>query len=293
MKRLFKLSLGLILAGFFLGGCQSQKATKNQTLTVVTSLRVYSEMAQEILGTHGQATSIIDNASIEPHAYEATVKDAKKIAAADVVVANGLGYDDWLLKSAKANQNPQQKQVNIAKLANKKSGANEHFWFDLKTMILLSRHYKTLFSQIKPEFKADFVKNQAKYEKKLKVLQQKEKTIQQKTAQMNVVVSEPVFDNALTDMGFTIKNPAFAKAIEEGNDPSPQAIIDLKKQLKAHEIAFAIINEQSSGTAVKQLEKWCQAEDIKQIKVTETPPNNTTYLQWVTELLTKVKGAIS
>ena len=39
--------------------------------------------------------SIITNPATDPHDYEATPQDARRVASADYVIVNGIGYDAW------------------------------------------------------------------------------------------------------------------------------------------------------------------------------------------------------
>ena len=60
---------------------------------------------RELLGEHRRparragaldVTSIITNPNTDPHDYEPTAQDALKIASAQLVIENGVGYDPWV-----------------------------------------------------------------------------------------------------------------------------------------------------------------------------------------------------
>ena len=104
-------------------GC-AKPQTNSEQIQVVSSLDFYGEAAQAVLGQHGQVTSIINSPSLDPHSYEPTTKDAKAVAQADVVIENGLGYDQWLAKVVAGSNSKTQKVIQINQLMNRTDGAN-------------------------------------------------------------------------------------------------------------------------------------------------------------------------
>ncbi|MCH8570371.1 zinc ABC transporter substrate-binding protein [Nesterenkonia sp. AY15] len=75
-------------------------ADQGETLSVVTSTDVYADLAQQILGDTAEVTALVDNAAADPHSYEATPQDRLTVDGADVILANGGGYDPFLARLA-------------------------------------------------------------------------------------------------------------------------------------------------------------------------------------------------
>ena len=72
-------------------------------ITIVASTNVWGDVAKSIGGDRVQVVSIIENFAQDPHSYEASARDQLAVNDADVIVANGGGYDpfmDALAKSA-------------------------------------------------------------------------------------------------------------------------------------------------------------------------------------------------
>lgn len=93
---------------------------------------------------------------------------------------------------------------------------------------------------------------------------------------------QPVFDYSLTALGYQVVDQHFEKAIEAGNDPSPQDIQQLQSAIKNHEIAFFVENSQTSDHVVNGLVKLARENNVPVLKVTETKPNNTkNYQEWM------------
>lgn len=127
-QKIFAFFFAISSLVLILTGC-SKKENSSNKISIVTSTNVYADIAQNVLGKYGKATAIITNSATDPHDFEPTTADAKKVQNAKIVVANGLGYDSWLPKLAKSTN---KSAVLVGEdLMNLKNGANPHIWFDL------------------------------------------------------------------------------------------------------------------------------------------------------------------
>ena len=277
-KKFFKILTPLILALslVLLAGCSKTGTQKtNSKINVVSTLDFYGETAKAVLGDNGTVTSIINNPSVDPHSFEATTKTAKQVATADLVIANGAGYDSWV------NKLQQKQSISVAKLMGVKDGQNEHLWYNPQAMAKLADKLAAVYAKKMPSKKTEFQKNAAKYKQKIQKLNQTLKQIKQAKGSKVVAISEPVFNYSLDKMGYTISNKHFAKAVEEENDPSYSDIKNLRKQIKTKKIAFFVYNIQSESPIVKNIVALCRKNNIPIVKVTETMPHKQTYFSWM------------
>ncbi|TLP71914.1 metal ABC transporter substrate-binding protein [Nesterenkonia sphaerica] len=74
----------------------SGTAEVDAQLSVVASIDVYANLAAQIAGDTAEIEAIVDNPAIDPHSYEASPQDRLRIEQADVLIANGGGYDTFL-----------------------------------------------------------------------------------------------------------------------------------------------------------------------------------------------------
>lgn len=278
------VSLLLVILGLSFIPFKSH-ATDKKPIRVVTSLNFYGEAAKQVAGKYGDVTSIIDNASVDPHDYQPGTVQARQVSTANVIVENGLGYDEWLNKMVKSSNNrDSQKVINVAHLMGKRSGQNEHLWYEPATMRKLARQLADQYSKLDPAHRAYYQKNARKYVNSLQPVEQQIKQIKANVNINNnkVAVSEPVFDYSLTALGYQIVDQHFEKAIEDGNDPSPQDIQQLQTAIKNHEIAFFVDNAQTSDHVVNGLIKLARKNNVPVLRVTETKPNSAkNYQEWM------------
>ncbi|MFC6261514.1 metal ABC transporter solute-binding protein [Levilactobacillus fujinensis] len=262
-----------------------QSATKisaSKPIHVVTSLDFYGEVAKAVLGDHGTVTTIIKSASIDPHDFEPTPKDAALVSHANFVLANGIGYDAWMQKLVKSDASKQTTSIRVGEdVMGKKTGDNEHIWYDPETMSRVATTLAQKFSQQAPKYKQTYHRNAAAYIKSLAPLQNQLKELKQNSNQRAVDVSEPVFDYALTALGYRRNNTSFEMAIENGTDPSPKSITAMQRDIKKHRIAFFVNNSQASSKTVATMVKLAKKHHVPVLNVTETLPAGKTYRTWM------------
>lgn len=262
-------------------GCSNKQNSTSQSnkISIVTTTNVYSDIAKNIVGKYGTATAIIDKSSVDPHDFDPTTADAKKVAQANIIVANGLGYDSWMNKLAKSVD---KKPVLVGEdLMGLKSGDNPHIWYNLDMPTKYVDYLVKRLSKLDKKHAAYFKENGEKYLAKIDKVKQLAQA--NKGDQKPVFVSEPVFDYALQEAGYKIGDKKFEEAIENGTDPSPKTINEMNNAIKQKKIAFFVNNTQASSSTVKSFVKLAKKNNVPVLNVRETIPNNTTYLAWMKE----------
>ena len=274
--------MGLVtLVSLITVGCSNKQNSTSQSdkISIVTTTNVYSDIAKNIVGKYGTATAIIDKSSVDPHDFDPTTADAKKVAQANIIVANGLGYDSWMNKLAKSVD---KKPVLVGEdLMGLKSGNNPHIWYNLDMPTKYVEYLVKRLSKLDKKHAAYFKENGEKYLAKIDKIKQLAQA--NKGDQKTVFVSEPVFDYALQEAGYKIGDKKFEEAIENGTDPSPKTINEMNNSIKQKKIAFFVNNTQASSSTVKSFVKLAKKNNVPVLNVRETIPNNTTYLAWMKE----------
>ena len=274
--------IGLVgLLALVTTACANKKGAASQSdkISIVTTTNVYSDIAKNIVGKYGTATAIIDKSSVDPHDFDPTTADAKKLTKANIIVANGLGYDSWMNKLAKSvNKKPVLVGEDLMGL---KNGDNPHIWYNLNMPTKYVDYLVKRLSKLDKKHAAYFKANGKKYLAKVDKIKKLVKT--DKSNKKPVFVSEPVFDYALKEAGYKIGDKEFEEAIENGTDPSPKMINKMNTDIKEKKIAFFVNNTQASSSTVKSFVKLAKKNGVPVLNVRETIPNHTTYLTWMKE----------
>lgn len=261
--------------------CSNKQNATNQSdkISIVTTTNVYSDIAKNIVGKYGTATAIIDKSSTDPHDFDPTTADAKKLTKANIIVANGLGYDSWMNKLAKSvNKKPVLVGEDLMGL---KKGDNPHIWYNLNMPTDYVNYLVKRLSKLDKKHAAYFKANGEKYLAKVNEIKKLVKS--DKSDKKTVFVSEPVFDYALEEAGYKVGDKDFEEAIENGTDPSPKMINKMNSEIKEKKIAFFVNNTQASSSTVKTFVKLAKKNNIPVLDVRETIPNHITYLAWMKE----------
>lgn len=98
---------------------KGEENTAKHRVNIVTSTNIYADIAKNIVGKHGHVQAIIKNGDTDPHDFEPTTGSAKEVANANIVIANGLGYDDWMTNLANAND------IHVVKVGNQLMGLKQ------------------------------------------------------------------------------------------------------------------------------------------------------------------------
>ena len=74
----------------------------NEPLPVVASFSILADMVKQVGGPHVAVTSLVGPNS-DAHVFDPTPADAKRLAAAKLVVVNGLGFEGWMSRLIKSS----------------------------------------------------------------------------------------------------------------------------------------------------------------------------------------------
>lgn len=254
-----------------------------KVIHAVAAENEYGNLIQQIGGKYVSVTSIMSNPSTDPHDYEASTKDAAAIAAATLVVENGVGYDDFMNTLENASPNSNRTVINVAKsLGFGSNTKNPHLWYRPSTMPTIAKIVANDLSKQDPSEKQYFAANVKKFDKSLKVWTNEIATVKKKYGNTGVAVTEPVADYWLQAAGMNIKTPwSFQAAIMNGVDPSPQDVTTQENLFNDHKVKVFLYNQQAITDVTKKFLALAKKDHIPVIGVYETMPPKKTYQTWM------------
>ncbi|WP_373842282.1 metal ABC transporter solute-binding protein, Zn/Mn family [Limosilactobacillus sp.] len=272
----------IVIFGFSLIPWRSM-GQEQKPIRVITSLNFYGEVAKDVAGRYGQVDSLINSASVDPHDYQPGTKQAQKMEQANVVIQNGLGYDHWLTELANSTSDHRYITIDVGRqVAGKHAGDNEHVWYAPSTMGRLATRLANKYGQLDPTHRGYYRQRARNYRISLRSLNHEIAVVKKQVGpNKDVAVSEPVFDYALHALGYHVIDPHFEKAIEDGNDPSPQDIKDLQQAIIKHHIAFFVENKQTNDKVISNLVRLARQHHVPVLQVTESKPTGLTYQEWM------------
>jgi zinc/manganese transport system substrate-binding protein len=289
-KWLFYLAAVALVVFFLSGGAQMADGPK---IKVVAAERFWGEVAQAVGGDQVEVVSLIANPAEDPHDYEPTANDARLVTDAQVVVYTGIGYDDWMARFLQASSGTDKQVVAVAHdLLGKEDGDNPHVWYIPSSMQILAHKLADDFSAVDPDHAQDYQARADGYCASLAPLLDKVSALR-RLNQVSIDVSEPVFNYMADALNLQVKNPKFAQAVEDGNDPSAMDIATVENDIRSKQIAFFVYNTQTDMPTVANLAKLAQENGIPVVQVTETQPAGKNYLQWMSDELDQVAQVLA
>ena len=234
----------LALAALAAAGCgAAAEGATSGALDVVASTSFLADIAQNVAGDRFQVQSLIP-VGTDPHAFEPTPSDLKKVAGADLVIVNGAGLEGTLLTTlqnavgdtpvvdASAGLPTRTPQPGEPQLA---SGEKDpHFWLDPKLVKTYVSNIEQAFSLADPAGAATYKANAAAYDKKLDAL---DAWIRQQVAQVPQADRKLVTDHASLGYfadryGFTVVGTVIPSA-STGETPTARQLADLTQAIRA------------------------------------------------------------
>ena len=241
-------------------------------IEVVAAENFYGNVAQQIGGDRVSVVSILHNPDQDPHLFEVSPAVIRQVAAAQIVVYNGAGYDPWIEQILSATAKPGRVAIVAADLMHRKSGDNPHLWYDPATMPAVARALATALSAADPPHKDDYAARLKTFLASLAPLDAKIAAIRDKYAGAVVTATEPVFGNMAQALNLTMANERFQLAVMNDTEPSARDIAAFERDLKDRKVRVLFYNKQAPTKLVQHLIELARAAKIPVVGITETAP---------------------
>jgi zinc/manganese transport system substrate-binding protein len=266
------------------------------TLQVVAVENFWGSIAAQLGGSRVTVTSIIDSPDADPHDYEPTAADARAIAAADVMLINGAGYDAWATKLVAANPTPRRAVLTVGDLVGVAGGGNPHLWYNPDDVIKVADRLTAEYEKADPADAAAFQARRAAFETTdLAAYKAVIAEIKATYAGVPVGASESIFAMVAPALGLQLLTPtAFLTAISEGTDPSAADKATIDAQITGRQIKVYVYNSQNATPDVQTQIAAAKAAGIPVTTITETMvPATATWQQWQTGQLQALRDALA
>ncbi|GCE30686.1 ABC transporter substrate-binding protein [Dictyobacter alpinus] len=297
-----RIGLFIALAGLFLfsacgstiGSAGTPSAQGNGTITVVAAENFYGNIVSQIGGTHVNVTSILADPNVDPHTYETNVNQVKAVARAQLIIANGGGYDDWMDKLLDSTPSSDRKVIKGFDIAKTKLPDNEHVWYSPANAKDIASAVAENLKTIDATHATDYDKNLKTFQNEVGKIEQKMAEIKAKYAHAPVGLTETIFLYQTGPMNLNVLTPIeFQKALAEGNDPPANTVVTAENQVSKRQIRVFIYNKQTQSAITTKLQSDVSAKNIPVIAVTETMPPDKTYQSWMLSQLEDVEQGLA
>jgi zinc/manganese transport system substrate-binding protein len=269
--------------------------TPGPRFTVLAAENFWGNLAAQLAGDRASVASIVRNPAADPHSYQPSTADARRLAGANMVIVNGLGYDEWAEQLLRASPSSARSVLNVGDRLGLEPGANPHRWYypgDVHAVIdAIVADYDRLDPTDASYFAArrDALESQglARYDRL-------RREIRARYAGVHVGYSESVFEGLGQDLGLDLTTPrSFARAVAEGTDVTAADKQAVDDQARKRQIAVWVFNSQNVTPDVQRVNELARASGIPVVTVTETlSPEGASFQSWQTGQLQRLADAL-
>lgn len=270
MARMVLISAALLS----LAACGGTNASGK--VQVVASTNVYGDLVRQIGGSHVSVTSILSKPNADPHLFEPGTVSGLAVAQARLVVQNGLGYDDFIVKLERAAPSSRRRVLVVADVI--RHGTNPHLWYDLPQIPKVAAAIARALGTADPPHAASYRDAAQRFSTSLRPVLAALRALPRGAP---VAETEPVPGYLIAAAGLRNLAPgSFTRQIEQGNEPSAAGLSAMESLLVHHEVKALLYNEQAVSPITARLAALATSEGVGVVPITETLPSGLDYQAW-------------
>ncbi len=263
---------------------------KTGTITVVASINQWGSLASEIGGSHVKVTSILTSTNVDAHDFEPKTSDLTTLSKAEIVVANGAGYDTWATKA----RGRESILVSASQIVGASEGDNPHLWFSKDARTGMAKELANTFSKARPKLKKTFSKRLKAWQEREKKLDLAMSNFADTHSNATYAATESVAYYLMSDMGIKDVTPTgYTQASANDGEVAPADLQEFQTLIEGQKASVLINNSQEASDATNMLTGTAGKSDVSVVDVSEQMPEAyETLHDWVSALMNSVIKAI-
>lgn len=311
-------------------GGSEDSAADGDKIKLVASTSIWGSIAENI--TEGnddvEVTTILSSKDDDPHEYEATARDIAAVKDADIVVANGAGYDNWLTDNVEegtplvtaqplaeahhhgdeghdhghdhghgedAEHDEHEGHGHEHGDEHEHSDEHSHEGHDhgganphVWFDLDVVSEFEQKLSGELHKLNSDIPESDEDVTKKTDELKQRIEKLSGK----NVILTESVAAELVDDSELKDITPeGFAHSVNNESEPSAADLAATRQLITDKKADILITNEQSETPAAEQLTDAAKEAGIKVVNVNETPDEGQDYFEYADALIKQLEEA--
>ncbi|MCX8197932.1 MAG: zinc ABC transporter substrate-binding protein [Candidatus Micrarchaeota archaeon] len=248
----FALAFSLLIYGC---SSQAQGEPQKSRLVVAASFYPIYEFAKGIAGERAHVYSIVPF-GVEPHEFEPSPSDAKRLRQADLLVLNGAGMElAWIGKLAPEDQKGRLRIADASEgipLIISQGSADPHIWLSPKLAQMQVENIKEALAQADPEGREQYEKNAGEYRRRLAKLDAKFRQALSACKKRDLLITHATVGYFCQDYGC---NPVPISGLSHADEPSASKlaeIVELARQKNISAIYFESLSDQRFAEVVSK-----------------------------------------
>ena len=255
-----------LLAALALAACGGSRASEDDgRLQVVVSLPLFADFVHQVGGDLVEVSSLLPSGA-DPHTYEPTPQDVRRITEAHLAFANGFDLEPGILNVIEPNLPNAASLIELAQEA-AEAGAtlrdtDPHLWLSVDNARVYVRVIRDALTEANPEGAAKYAQNYQGYITRLDELDEyvQDKLSALPSERRKLVTTHDAFGYLADYIGFEV---AAVVSVNPGQEPSAADIAELVQTID--EIGIAAVFEEPQLGAESSVLK--QAADDANVEV--------------------------
>ena len=228
-----------------------------EKLKVVTSFSILADITQQIAGDKLELRNLV-GADADAHVYQPSAEDAKAVFAADLIIANGLGFEPWLTRLIDSSEAPGTRldaSSGVLPLMLDEDGqqvADPHAWQNLANAEIYVHNIANALIQADPANAAHYSAGRDAYLAQIRSLLAEAKTGlgQLPPAQRTIITSHDAF--AYLGQAYGLKFVA-PQGLSTADEPSAADVAALIRQIRADGVKAVFVENIRDPRLIQQI----------------------------------------
>jgi zinc/manganese transport system substrate-binding protein len=228
-----------------------------EKLKVVTSFSILADITQQIAGDKLELRNLV-GADADAHLYQPSADDAKAVLNADLIIANGLGFEPWLARLIASSEAPGTRldaSSGVLPLMLDEDGQqvpDPHAWQNLANAEIYVQNIAKALSQADPANAAHYGSRRDAYLAQIRSLLAEAKAGlgQLPPAQRNIVTSHDAFGYLGQAYGLNFIAP---QGLSTEDEPSAAEVAALIRQIRADGVRAVFVENIRDPRLIQQI----------------------------------------
>ncbi|MDA8795923.1 zinc ABC transporter substrate-binding protein [Aquiluna sp.] len=283
-------------------------------IQVATSTNVWASVVEILGGEWVEVTAIISDPMQDPHSYEASARDQLTLSEAELVIANGGGYDEFVGQLVSAldgeriflelvegehshlgeEDSHDEEEHSQDEESHDHDHGNEHIWYDIHAVEEASEMIVEAITELRPESFDQVNQNFDFFMAELENLEVRLEALREKALGLGYIATEGVGNLLLEEAGFVNQTPdALADAIEEEREVPAAALKQAQDLIAGKVVSLVVVNEQQLDQVSELLVESANASGVPVVQLSELISEpEMDYLDWMASILDHLQEAI-
>jgi zinc/manganese transport system substrate-binding protein len=253
----------------------------------------YASLVNQVGGQCVTTTTLLSDPDADPHEFQPTANDVRAFQNAQLLVENGLGYDDFADRIVGTMQSPPTR-LRAGDIVGLEVGANPHVWYGAGYVEQIRSAILANLKTLNPEAAGYYDAQAAVLDQRFTTYHNLIDQIASRYGDVPVGATESIFENmANTTRLNLVSPPEFMQAMSEGNELTARDMALFQNQITSRQIKVLVYNTQTVTNLTDQLMRMAEQNDIPVVGVSETmPPGAQTFQGWQASELQQLRLAL-